>query len=94
MMMPAVRWLPRFGSTVNFGSSSSATFIRKVALSHFQPMHARSTSAIDRARGDQPVEQQLGIDPGDDASAPATPCRRRRRPPRGPCRRSLPRPAC
>jgi hypothetical protein len=40
------------------------------------------------------VEQQLGIDAGDDAARRATPCRRRRRRPRGLSRRSLPRPAC
>ena len=57
MMMPAVRWFPFLGSTVNFGNSDRATFMRKVALSHFQPF-------IRAAIGYQMIEQQLGIDPG------------------------------
>ena len=59
--------MPFFGSTVNLGSSDRATFIRKVALSHFQPCIRAGDVGIDRAVRDQPVEQQLRIDAGDDA---------------------------
>ena len=62
--------MPFFGSTVNLGSSDSATFIRKVALSHFQPCIRAGDVGIDRAARHQAVEQQLRIDPGDDDFRP------------------------
>ena len=70
MMMPAVRWLPFLGSTVNFGSSDSATFIRNVALSHFQACIRARRVRAHRALGYQSVEQEPRVDAGDDRPCP------------------------
>ena len=65
MMIPAVRWSPGSGKAVKRGSSDKATFIRKVADSLAQCAIRRAGSAVDRAFGQQPGEQQLGMDAGD-----------------------------